>query len=114
MKEELRFYIGIFLWILVIFTVGSMLGFAGGYAIHPHQRTSVEATVKRDDLPQQHIVLHAPEYIKGFNAALESLALLHLEQVLDNTNRTYGQMFKIICERRGIPCTALEIIERQP
>ncbi|MFA5130655.1 MAG: hypothetical protein WC477_07155 [Patescibacteria group bacterium] len=43
-----------------------------------------------------------PQYAKGANDALDAIILLHLEQRLQGTNRTWGAMAEIVCERMNI------------
>ena len=43
-----------------------------------------------------------PQYAKGANDALDAIILLHLEQRLQGTNRTWGAMAEIVCERMHI------------
>jgi len=40
-----------------------------------------------------------PQYARGANDALDAIILLHLEQRLWGTNRTWGAMAEIVCER---------------
>ncbi|MBU2061716.1 MAG: hypothetical protein KKH44_07715 [Bacteroidetes bacterium] len=46
--------------------------------------------------------VHKPNYDKGFNDALESLALLNLELELKGERKTFGEMFDILRRRHGI------------
>jgi predicted RNA polymerase sigma factor len=39
------------------------------------------------------------QYAAGVNAALDAMMLLNLEQQLQGTNRTWGAMAEIVCER---------------
>jgi hypothetical protein len=39
------------------------------------------------------------QYASGVNAALDAMMLLNLEQQLQGTNRTWGAMAEIVCER---------------
>lgn len=39
------------------------------------------------------------DYAKGVNDALDTIALLSLEQQLQGTNRTWGTMGEIVCSR---------------
>jgi len=41
-------------------------------------------------------------YEQGVNDALNAFALLNLEQDLQNTNRTFGEMNKIVKQRLGV------------
>lgn len=41
-------------------------------------------------------------YMQGANDALDALALLALEQQLQGTNRTWGEMARIVCDRMGV------------
>jgi hypothetical protein len=43
-----------------------------------------------------------PQYAKGANDALDAIVLLHLEQQLQGTNRTWGAMTEIVCRRLNI------------
>ena len=43
-----------------------------------------------------------PQYAKGANDALDAIILLSLEQRLQGTNRTWGAMAEIVCERMNI------------
>jgi len=43
-----------------------------------------------------------PQYAKGANDALDAIILLSLEQRLHGTNRTWGAMAEIVCERMNI------------
>jgi hypothetical protein len=43
-----------------------------------------------------------PQYAKGANDALDAIILLNLEQQLQGTNRTWGAMAEIVCERLNI------------
>ena len=43
-----------------------------------------------------------PQYAKGANDALDAIILLSLEQSLQGTNRTWGAMAEIVCERMNI------------
>jgi hypothetical protein len=43
-----------------------------------------------------------PQYAKGANDALDAIILLALEQRLQSTNRTWGAMAEIVCERMKI------------
>ena len=43
-----------------------------------------------------------PQYAKGANDALDAIILLNLEQQLQGTNRTWGAMAEIVCERMNI------------
>jgi hypothetical protein len=39
------------------------------------------------------------EYARGVNSALDSIMLLDLEQKLYETNRTWGAMADVVCQR---------------
>ena len=43
-----------------------------------------------------------PQYAKGANDALDAIILLGLEQRLQGTNRTWGAMAEIVCDRMNI------------
>ena len=43
-----------------------------------------------------------PQYAKGANDALDAIILLSQEQRLQGTNRTWGAMAEIVCERMNI------------
>jgi len=46
-----------------------------------------------------------PIYVQGVNDALDTIALLNLEQHLINTNRSFGEMSEIVCSRLHVPRT---------
>jgi hypothetical protein len=41
-------------------------------------------------------------YVKGANDALDGIMLLDLEQRLQGTNRTWGTMAEVVCERLSV------------
>jgi len=47
------------------------------------------------------------DYAEGVNDALDTFVLLNLEQQLQHTNRTYGEMAEIVCERMKVKRTEL-------
>lgn len=50
-------------------------------------------------------VVNRNGYKSGVNAALMSFSLLNLEQNLQGTNRTHGEMHDIVCQRLGVKIT---------
>jgi len=69
--------------VLVLITAGSLLAFA--------QSRAVKMQMDFDKAQ--------PAYAKGVNDALDTIMLLDLEQELQGTNRTWGAMAEIVCER---------------
>lgn len=50
-------------------------------------------------------VVNRNGYKSGVNEALTAWALLDLEQSLQGTNRTNGEMLDIVCQRLGVKIT---------
>ena len=69
--------------VLVLITAGLLLAFA--------QSRAVKMQMDFDKAQ--------PAYAKGVNDALDTIMLLDLEQELQGTNRTWGAMAEIVCER---------------
>ena len=79
--------VGVVAGLLAVF---SMLLFAQDSIIAPHYGKDIFAERETN------------AYAKGVNDALDAIMLLSLEQRLEGTNRTWGAMAEIVCERMNI------------
>ena len=83
------------LCILALATITSVCVIAIGF----RQRTILR---KLNSITQPSNVHKARPYGEGVNDALDTITLLSLEQRMVETNRTWGAMAEIVCERLSV------------